>query len=467
MELDAAVAETQKSLGAVIQKPKLTENLLKKPPFRFLHDIVTEVKRVSGFPSSDILTDFDLDSGNFKDKDSKVAWLNKVIGAVSDAVGPVTVRPLKIVAGLEPENTNALLQALAKAASGGGGKPAAEEKKAPPPQEKPPPPSEAPKQERPKQRAAEEAAAPSAEEHAPAAEEQQQRKPRTRKAQEASEPEQSASTRPSKAKEAKEPEPAPASAASASQVSELLHSFIGVIKMQDDDLGASRRLERPRTALRAPPKVQTNVTAKDTRPDSKQQNRQAAKVIAEGETNDDDDDDGFLGAIGSVASVNTGSNQPSSKPSEGHGMLVRNMLQAEADIVGDPTAKSENVPLAEQETFRGIEQIERCHPSIVPKYKPSCKVDGLSARGMIGLKLETSTHTDACQDLDNMTKEMQFWMKDKEKQTILLDEEEKKSEVELEKLHTQLQVRPLPFPPALCTTNHGHRASKKPYKRRR
>ena len=95
-----------------------------------------------------------------------MAWLNKVIGAVSDAVGPVTVRPLKIVAGLEPENTNALLQvepvvveeateedqfllvrfqALAVAASGGGGKPAAEEKKAPPPQEKPPPPSEAPK----------------------------------------------------------------------------------------------------------------------------------------------------------------------------------------------------------------------------------------------------------------------------------------------------------------------------------
>ena len=39
-----------------------------------------------------------------------------------------------------------------------------------------------------------------------------------------------------------------------------------------------------------------------------------------------------------------------------------------------------------------------------------------------------------------MTKEMEFWMKDKEKQTILLDEEEKKSEVELEKLYSQLQV---------------------------
>jgi TRAF3-interacting protein 1 len=66
-----------------------------------------------------VLSDYDLDSGNFKDKESKIAYLNKVIGAVSDAVGAVAVKPLKIVAGLEPENTNALLQALARAAAGG------------------------------------------------------------------------------------------------------------------------------------------------------------------------------------------------------------------------------------------------------------------------------------------------------------------------------------------------------------
>ncbi|KAJ1494411.1 microtubule-binding protein MIP-T3-domain-containing protein [Baffinella frigidus] len=118
-DIDASIAETQKVLGAIIQKPKLTEGLLKKPPFRFLHDIVTEVKKVSGFPASTILTDFDLDSGNFKDKDSKVAYLNKIIGAVSEAAGtPLQVKPLKIVAGLEPELTNELLQALAKASQG-------------------------------------------------------------------------------------------------------------------------------------------------------------------------------------------------------------------------------------------------------------------------------------------------------------------------------------------------------------
>ena len=43
-ELDPAVIEaTQQKLGKFIQKPQLTDKLLKRPPFRFLHDIVTVV----------------------------------------------------------------------------------------------------------------------------------------------------------------------------------------------------------------------------------------------------------------------------------------------------------------------------------------------------------------------------------------------------------------------------------------
>lgn len=37
------VIATQSQLGAIIRRPKLTTALLKKPPFRFLHDIVSEV----------------------------------------------------------------------------------------------------------------------------------------------------------------------------------------------------------------------------------------------------------------------------------------------------------------------------------------------------------------------------------------------------------------------------------------
>lgn len=47
-----------------------------------------------GFPGSDVLTEFDMDSGNFKDKETKVAYLTKIIGAVASATGPLQVKPL-------------------------------------------------------------------------------------------------------------------------------------------------------------------------------------------------------------------------------------------------------------------------------------------------------------------------------------------------------------------------------------
>lgn len=37
------IKETQTSLGKYVKRPPLSEKLLKKPPFRFLHDIITSV----------------------------------------------------------------------------------------------------------------------------------------------------------------------------------------------------------------------------------------------------------------------------------------------------------------------------------------------------------------------------------------------------------------------------------------
>ena len=47
---DKIAKKTQDTLGKVIKKPPLTEKLLNKPPFRFLHDLTTSVScQLSGW----------------------------------------------------------------------------------------------------------------------------------------------------------------------------------------------------------------------------------------------------------------------------------------------------------------------------------------------------------------------------------------------------------------------------------
>ena len=44
--VDAAVLQrTKDTLGKVIKKPPMTDKLLSRPPFRYLHDIIVEVTR--------------------------------------------------------------------------------------------------------------------------------------------------------------------------------------------------------------------------------------------------------------------------------------------------------------------------------------------------------------------------------------------------------------------------------------
>ena len=157
------ITATQNSLGTIIKAPKLTEKLLNKPPFRFLHDIVTSFLKTTGFPEGYFTPD-ELDSGKVSDKESKVAFLIKLIAIIEAGCGEtVNAKPGVIVTGAEPENTCDMLIKLAACAKlskdqmktavqralGGP----AEEAPAPPPAkpESPPPPApeEKPKPESP------------------------------------------------------------------------------------------------------------------------------------------------------------------------------------------------------------------------------------------------------------------------------------------------------------------------------
>lgn len=87
---------------------------------------MSEVQRTTGY-APDLFETHETSSANVKDKDAKVAYLTKIIACVAiDSGEPNPIaRPLKIVAGLEPERTNAFLQALATCAAKGDGRDAA------------------------------------------------------------------------------------------------------------------------------------------------------------------------------------------------------------------------------------------------------------------------------------------------------------------------------------------------------
>lgn len=113
---DGSFELTKELLGSLITKPKLSDKLLSKPPFRFLHDIITEVIKVTGF-AENLYEPEELDSANVKEKEQKTMFLEKILKVVGVQLNTILeAKPAKIVAGLEAQDTNRFLQLLALAA---------------------------------------------------------------------------------------------------------------------------------------------------------------------------------------------------------------------------------------------------------------------------------------------------------------------------------------------------------------
>ncbi|CAK9295900.1 unnamed protein product [Gordionus sp. m RMFG-2023] len=111
---DSVIQNTQNILGKWIDNPMLTNKLLMRPPFKFIQDIVKEINmRYKVFDN--IYTAKDYDSKTNKSKAEKLEFLNKLIDfANKESHSKLKTTALKMVAGLEPESTNALLQTFGK-----------------------------------------------------------------------------------------------------------------------------------------------------------------------------------------------------------------------------------------------------------------------------------------------------------------------------------------------------------------
>ena len=103
----------------LISKPKMTQKLLSKPPFRYLHDIFTSTMEATQFGQG-LYDETELDGKAINERDAKINFLNKLIALVEAVLGEkIDVKANKIVAGLEPEKTNVFLQGLFRAATSG------------------------------------------------------------------------------------------------------------------------------------------------------------------------------------------------------------------------------------------------------------------------------------------------------------------------------------------------------------
>lgn len=100
-------------------KPKMTQKLLTKPPFRYLHDIYTATLGATNYANG-LFQEHEMDGKEIKDKEAKINFLIKLITITEEVIGEkIDVKPTKIVAGAEPEKTNLFLQKMFEAATSG------------------------------------------------------------------------------------------------------------------------------------------------------------------------------------------------------------------------------------------------------------------------------------------------------------------------------------------------------------
>lgn len=446
--LEPWIVATQTSLGAVISAPKLTDKLLRKPPFRFLHDVVTNFIKAANFPVG-LYSDDMLDSSKCTEKEQKLEFLQQLVNVVQNATGKsTTAKPAKIIAGAEPEGTNDLLQLLAACAAlspkdkeravkktlGGSGAAPAAPPPAAPPTQSPPPPAAAPAQ--PPQPAPVQAAPAPAEQEAP------KRKPK------AEQPE-AAPAKPQEENPAQARLAARAAAAAAAKESSA-ESLQQPTPLAPAAAGSS---DRPGTATarKAPPKVVSNeVVENRTEPV-----QPVAGVIVESKRNaraneDDDEKDKERDWMKLVEEQESAANRAGGNASgaagaeEAKGYLAQQALKAkrEQEEAARKAAEQARESGADGSAASGIIL------SVQKRDKAgSAMGDGELTKLREQLQLLTKASNPLGkfleaihEDIDTMSRELEMWRGEARTQASAARDAQRETESTLHEVHVQLQA---------------------------
>lgn len=111
------IEDTMAAVSNITSKPKMREKLLKRPPFRFVKDIIYNVSKETKYMDNIFATDDVMSGKAFSNKASKQIFLQQAMDLVSEELGMnMPTQPKKVCAGVEVEKTRQFLQLFCYAA---------------------------------------------------------------------------------------------------------------------------------------------------------------------------------------------------------------------------------------------------------------------------------------------------------------------------------------------------------------
>ena len=74
---DTLVKIAQDKIGCIIDRPKMKENLIQKPPFRFLHDTISAIILKTGFGEG-LYDDQENDFTKITERQQRIRYFDKI-----------------------------------------------------------------------------------------------------------------------------------------------------------------------------------------------------------------------------------------------------------------------------------------------------------------------------------------------------------------------------------------------------